>query len=455
MERATRTGRRPRSGLLAGVIATIASVASAQEVYTIERGDTLTSIAQRHAVTVERLMQINKLQPASRLQPGQRLTVPDTAPTAPATVVGYQVRPGDNLYRIAQRLGVDVEALMRANSLTPQSILQIGQTLQLPAGVPPTAQALGVVRPQPQLPAPAPAPLPEAVEVSEDRVHLRVGPSTEQRSLGLVSEGARLQVIGKAGGWWQVRTASGADAYVAGWLVAPSAQTLAPAPVPTPSVEAATALAQDDEAIRSLVGELAGLAPIGQAVVTASQASLRPEPNLGLGRIATAAKGTRAAVLEVNSDWARLRFDNGQGGWVPRSALRVRLDGAGGSERGSRLLSAAMGYLGVPYRRGGTSRGGVDCSGLVYAVCRENGISLPRTARDMWGHGEPVATGQMEPGDLVFFKNTYRSGISHVGIYAGNGEFIHAPRSGTTVRVESLSSSYYQAHWAGAYRIAD
>ena len=78
---------------------------------------------------------------------------------------------------------------------------------------------------------------------------------------------------------------------------------------------------------------------------------------------------------------------------------------------------------------------------------------MPRTAVEQFYKGTPIAPQNMQPGDLVFFKNTYKRGISHVGIYAGEGKFIHAANSHKGVRMDSLSDSYYVAHFAGARRV--
>ena len=119
--------------------------------------------------------------------------------------------------------------------------------------------------------------------------------------------------------------------------------------------------------------------------------------------------------------------------------------------RGQYLARTALSYRGVPYRWGGrSSRTGFDCSGLVQAVCAKWGIFLPRVARAQYKVGVPVKPQDLQPGDLVFFKNTYRHGLSHVGIYIGQGCFIHAPRPGKSVMVSRLDESYYKHHWAGA-----
>jgi cell wall-associated NlpC family hydrolase len=111
--------------------------------------------------------------------------------------------------------------------------------------------------------------------------------------------------------------------------------------------------------------------------------------------------------------------------------------------RGLRAVQIANHLTGIPYRWGGSSpRAGFDCSGLVQYVYAKVGIDLPHYAAGQFGHGRRVSRGSLRAGDLVFF-----SGLGHVGIYAGGGKFIHAPRRGTTVRWSRLSShgSYYGA----------
>lgn len=122
-----------------------------------------------------------------------------------------------------------------------------------------------------------------------------------------------------------------------------------------------------------------------------------------------------------------------------------------GSGKGQAIVNTAMKYLGTPYRWGGTAPGGFDCSGLVQYVCRANGISVPRVAASQRGAGRYVSRENLQPGDLVFFSNG--GGISHVGIYAGNGNMIHAPHTGDVVKVASINSSYRISHYAGAVRV--
>ena len=116
-----------------------------------------------------------------------------------------------------------------------------------------------------------------------------------------------------------------------------------------------------------------------------------------------------------------------------------------------RIISKAQEYMGVPYIFGGTTPHGFDCSGYVQYVFARLDIKLPRTADVQFQAGTPVSTTELIPGDLVFFE-TYTAGASHVGIYVGDGNFIHASSS-RGVTISSLSQAYYSSHYIGARRI--
>lgn len=115
------------------------------------------------------------------------------------------------------------------------------------------------------------------------------------------------------------------------------------------------------------------------------------------------------------------------------------------------LVRTAERYLSFPYTWGGENpEEGFDCSGLVLAVFRLHGLKLPRTSGEQFETGIPVPRSRLKKGDLVFFKTVPGAGVSHVGIYAGNGLFIHASSRNGTIRYDSLSSSYYSSCFAGA-----
>ena len=138
---------------------------------------------------------------------------------------------------------------------------------------------------------------------------------------------------------------------------------------------------------------------------------------------------------------------------VRRQAVQAKLATQHQALTSGNVVMAAYAFRGTRYVMGGTSRSGFDCSGFVrYILGNAGGVSLPRTAVEQYYHGQPIAPQAMQPGDLVFFKNTYKRGISHVGIYAGNGQFIHAANPRRGVQMDSLGSAYYANHFAGARR---
>ncbi len=128
---------------------------------------------------------------------------------------------------------------------------------------------------------------------------------------------------------------------------------------------------------------------------------------------------------------------------------RVRLYGEATVR--NEIVESAEGFIGLPYQWGGSSaEEGFDCSGLTMAVYQLNGLNLPRSSRDQYSIGASVERTELAKGDLVFFATKGREKVSHVGVYAGDDRFIHAPGKGKTIRVDSLSDRYYLARYVGA-----
>jgi hypothetical protein len=115
------------------------------------------------------------------------------------------------------------------------------------------------------------------------------------------------------------------------------------------------------------------------------------------------------------------------------------------------LVATARSFLGLPYRWGGDSiEEGFDCSGLTMTVYHLNGLNLPRSATEQYLAGAPVEQGRLLQGDLVFFATSGRRKVSHVGVYVGEGKFVHAPGVGKTIRTNLLADRYYTARYLGA-----
>ncbi|WP_448981853.1 C40 family peptidase [Neisseria sicca] len=136
-----------------------------------------------------------------------------------------------------------------------------------------------------------------------------------------------------------------------------------------------------------------------------------------------------------------------------RTVQPVRISNIDRTQGSQELMLHSMGLIGTPYRWGGSSTAtGFDCSGMIQFVYKNAlDVNLPRTARDMAAASRKIPDNQLKAGDLVFFNTGGSSQYSHVGLYIGNGEFIHAPSSGKTIKTEKLSSPYYAKHYLGAH----
>ena len=125
------------------------------------------------------------------------------------------------------------------------------------------------------------------------------------------------------------------------------------------------------------------------------------------------------------------------------------------SAAGDLIATEARANLGVKYGFGRADASRTDCAGLVKRVAAKAGISLPRSSAAQFTAGRAIKADDLRPGDLVFFKNTYRQGISHVGIYVGSGEFVHAASRRRRVAVSRLDEPYFAKRFAGARRVVD
>ena len=129
------------------------------------------------------------------------------------------------------------------------------------------------------------------------------------------------------------------------------------------------------------------------------------------------------------------------------------MKGQATTDLGKEIVRVANQYIDVPYQFGGTTTAGFDCSGYTVYVYQQVGISLPRTAESQYNVGTTIAKEELQLGDLVFFENTYKKGISHVGIYVGENQFISATNSG--VKIYGLDNSYWNPKYVGAKRVLE
>lgn len=201
-------------------------------------------------------------------------------------------------------------------------------------------------------------------------------------------------------------------------------------------------------AIDNLDGDVTGKVEITGTVNTnkagAYRVYYRVTDNAG-NRSETSAKinVSAAPVVQVKTNNKNYKSNKG---------VSYNFGGLGGGAAQGGIVGTARSRLGCAYRMGASGPTVFDCSGFTSWVYSQNGKSLPRTAAAQYSGTSRVSKDGLTAGDLVFFAGTYKSGISHVGIYIGGGQFIHAANSKTGVVVSSLNSGYYSAHYAGAGR---
>jgi len=134
----------------------------------------------------------------------------------------------------------------------------------------------------------------------------------------------------------------------------------------------------------------------------------------------------------------------------PEDHSAAQISRSGRGDLRLELVRTARRFIGVPYRWGGEDRNsGFDCSGLTMVCYRLNGLNLPRNSRSQFGAGRWIAKAKLRPGDLVFFATRGGKRVSHVGLYIGNDQFIHAPRTGKKVRIEKMSNSWFARRYMG------
>ncbi|MGB9780600.1 C40 family peptidase [Caldanaerobacter sp.] len=268
-------------------------------------------------------------------------------------------------------------------------------------------------------------------KVTGNYVNVRSEGSLSGSVITQVNRNETVTVLEKQGSWYKIKLPDGRE----GWIYADFLAVRSPLPT------------SREETRDANVG-----------IVTGSYVNLRSEASLSGKVLRQLSKGTQVAVLEKENGWYKVRLSDGQEGWIYGQYLAVR-NGSTAS-RGDvdrslvdKLIDYAKSFLGTRYVYGGSSPRGFDCSGFVSYVFSNFGFSLPRTADEQANVGDLVSRDVLEKGDLVFFKTLGSSIINHVGIYIGDGQFIHASSGAGKVIISPLNEGYYLSHYVKAKRV--
>ncbi len=269
------------------------------------------------------------------------------------------------------------------------------------------------------------------VKVTGTNVNIRSEASTSSDVISTVDEGLTLSVVSLEDGWFKLSSVDGKASYVTTEFVK---------------------LTQAD------------------GVVNSEGVNIRTAPSTSAAVVSQVSKGQSLAVTADVGEWYEVKYNNSLAyvhkdfvsgdmlKYLPGKKVSVTITPVNNNStksKGEEVVAYAKKFLGTPYVYGGTNlNSGVDCSGFTYSVYKNFGINLNRVSRDQISNGPRVEKASLQPGDLVFFNTGGNSRISHVGMYIGNGNYIHATNGkGNCVQITSLNSSYSAKTYVGACRV--
>ena len=262
--------------------------------------------------------------------------------------------------------------------------------------------------------------------VTADVLNVRSGPSTSYSITTKLYKGNKVEILETSNGWHKIKTSNGTT----GWVSASYISIL-----------------QGSNSQSSY-----------KATVNATSLNVRSGASTSYSVITKLSKGTVEDVIErASNGWKKIKTSNGTTGWVSGQYLTtgvVNQPSTPSTNKVQAVVDLAHKQIGKPYVWGAEGPNSFDCSGLTYYVYKNAaGITLPRNSRSQYGAGKAVSKSNLQPGDLIFSSTDGTGNITHVAIYVGNGQMIHAPRSGKNVEKVSMNTSYWNKAYVGARRI--
>ena len=265
--------------------------------------------------------------------------------------------------------------------------------------------------------------------VTADALNVRSGPSTSYGITTKLYKGDKVEILETSNGWHKIKASNGKIGWVSGdYIKVSSGSTSQPSTSTT------------------------------KATVTATSLNVRSGAGTSYSVITKLPKGTVVDVLESASNgWKKIKTSNGTIGWVSGSYLAngvVEQPSTPSTNKVQAVIDLAHKQLGKPYVWGAEGPNSFDCSGLIYYVYKNAAsITLPRTSSDQYSAGVAVSRSNLKAGDLIFSSTDGTGNITHVAIYVGDGQMIHAPRNGKNVEKVSISNSYWNKAYVGARRV--
>lgn len=409
----------PIKNLTLGLSLLMTSTALAHnETYRIHQGDTLSGIAKKFHSRPGAILSYNGLKAGKPLKVGRVIDIPTSSSSSDhkktasvpsksqkvatkSAKAAYKVQHGENDWIIAHHFGMTTPQLKAANPGIDLSKLHPGQTIHVPgykvasSGSSKSSSSSSSV---PRLHS-------RFATIKGDAVTIRRAASRSSEAITQVDSGTYVMVLNRDSDWYLLRFPHGTEGWVRGDFLQSAAAPQRTARVSRHHHEAPQHVAA--------------------------------KPQHHETRVA-ARSYKKKHVSDTHYSERLVAFEK---------ASKGKADG-------SQILASANSFRGVRYRWGAMSRSGTDCSGFTSQVFRSQGYHLPRTSREQSTVGIPVHSGDLKAGDLVFFHTMRGSRVTHVGIYMGNGKFIHASSGGGKVQVNSLSDGYYKKRLVAARRVA-
>lgn len=301
-------------------------------------------------------------------------------------------------------------------------------------------------------------------KVTAYALNIRKGPATSYNIVGGLVQNQKVTILStESNGWYKIKTSSGTVGYVSPKYIKVSQSTS--------NEDTTEDTTTDTNKGVYVVKSYSTISKVGK--VSVSSLNLRKGPSTSYARKGSLVKGSVVGILkQYNNGWYQVKLKNGTTGYISGDYIKItsgtvsdlkngttstgKEDNNSGTVTSSKVqavVNMVKRQVGKPYVYGASGPNSFDCSGLTY-YCYKNaaGIYLNRSAAAQASNGTYVSKSNLRPGDLVFF-NSGTNRIRHVGMYVGNGQFIHAPSPGKKVRYENLYSSYYVKGYVTARRI--